>query len=66
MPLQPLTHLAGLGVGAEVLLAAVLEAAQPISIVDAGGVVRFANPAAVAALGDGIVGRRREDRKSVV
>jgi PAS domain S-box-containing protein len=47
-----LTDLAGLRAGAEGLLAAVLEAvAQPIWVVDPDGVIRFANPAAVAALG---------------
>jgi signal transduction histidine kinase len=45
-----LIDLAGLRVGAEVLLAAVLEAAtQPIWVVDPAGVIRSANPAAVAA-----------------
>jgi signal transduction histidine kinase len=56
--------LAGLGVGAEVVLAAVLEAAtKPVCIIDADGVIRFANPAAVAALGHGkrLVGRRSDD-----
>jgi signal transduction histidine kinase len=66
MPRHPLTDLAGLRVGADGLLAAVLEAAtQPIWIVDAGGVIRFVNPAAVAALGygsaDELVGRRSDD-----
>jgi signal transduction histidine kinase len=47
-----LTELAGLGVDAEGLLAAVLEAAaQPIWLVDGGGVIRLANAAVVAALG---------------
>ena len=47
-----LTDLAGLTVGAEDFLAAVLEtAAQPIWVVDPDGVIRFANPAAIAALG---------------
>ena len=48
--------LAALRVGAEDFLAAVLEtAAQPIWVVDPGGVIRFANRAAVAALGyDGV------------
>ncbi len=44
--------LAGLRVAPEDFLAAVLEtAAQPIWVVDADGLIRFANPAAVAALG---------------
>lgn len=47
-----LTDLAGLRVAAEGLLAAVLEAAaQPIWVVDPDGVIRFANPAAISALG---------------
>ena len=47
-----LTDLAGLNVSAEDFLAAVLEtAAQPIWVVDPDGVIRFANPAAIAALG---------------
>jgi PAS domain S-box-containing protein len=49
-----LTDLAGLGVSAENFLAAVLEtAAQPIWVVDPDDVIRFANPAAIAALGYG-------------
>jgi PAS domain S-box-containing protein len=47
-----LTDLAGLKVSAEDFLAAVLETtAQPIWVVDPDDVIRFANPAAVAALG---------------
>ena len=47
-----LTDLVGLNVSAEDFLAAVLEtAAQPIWVVDPDGVIRFANPAAIAALG---------------
>ena len=47
-----LTDLAGLSASAEDFLAAVLEtAAQPIWVVDPDGVIRFANPAAIAALG---------------
>jgi PAS domain S-box-containing protein len=47
-----LTDLAGLGVGAEDFLAAVLDTVvQPIWVVDPDGVIRFANPAALAALG---------------
>jgi PAS domain S-box-containing protein len=44
--------MAGLNVSAEEFLGAVLETtAQPIWVVDAGGVIRFANPAAIDALG---------------
>jgi PAS domain S-box-containing protein len=47
-----LTDLAGLKVTAEGFLAAVLEkAAQPICVVDPEGRIRFANTAAIAALG---------------
>jgi PAS domain S-box-containing protein len=47
-----LIDLAGLQVGAEDFLAAVLStAAQPIWVVDPEGVIRFANPAAIATLG---------------
>jgi PAS domain S-box-containing protein len=47
-----LTDLAGLRVLAEDFLGAVLEtAAQPIWVVDPEGVIRFANPAAITALG---------------
>jgi PAS domain S-box-containing protein len=47
-----LIDLAGLRVGAEDFLAAVLETtAQPMWVVDPDGVIRFANPAAIAALG---------------
>jgi PAS domain S-box-containing protein len=47
-----LTDLVGLKASAEDFLAAVLEtAAQPIWVVDRHGVIRFANPAAIAALG---------------
>ena len=49
-----LTDLVGPNVGADDFLAAVLEtAAQPIWVVDPDGVIRFANPAAIAALGYG-------------
>ena len=49
---QSLTDLADLKVHAEDFLAAVLQtAAQPIWVVDRAGLIRFANPAAVAALG---------------
>jgi PAS domain S-box-containing protein len=61
-----LTDLAGLGVSAEDFLAAVLEtAAQPIWVVDPDDVIRFANPAAIAALGygggDELFGRRSHE-----
>jgi PAS domain S-box-containing protein len=61
-----LIDLAGLRVGAEDFLAAVLStAAQPIWVVDPDGVIRFANPAAIAALGyedaDQLLGRRSHD-----
>jgi PAS domain S-box-containing protein len=49
---QSLIDLAGLQVGAEEFLAAVLGATeQPIWVVDPDGVIRFANPAAISALG---------------
>jgi PAS domain S-box-containing protein len=45
-------ELSGIEAGAEDFLAAVLRAAaQPIWVVDPDGLIRFANPAAVAALG---------------
>ena len=47
-----LTDLSGLDVSAEDFLAAVLSAAgQPIWVVDPDDLIRFANPAALAALG---------------
>jgi PAS domain S-box-containing protein len=47
-----LTHLVGPNVSAEDFLAAVLEAAaQPIWVVDPDDMIRYANPAAIAALG---------------
>ena len=50
--LDSLTDLDGLNVSAEDFLAAVLEtAARPIWVVDPDDVIRFANPAAIAALG---------------
>jgi PAS domain S-box-containing protein len=60
---RSLTHLDCLDVSAEDFLAAVLEtAAQPIWVVDPDGLIRFANPAAIAALGydgaDELLGRR--------
>jgi PAS domain S-box-containing protein len=49
---ESLTDLAGLSAGAEDFLATVLETAeQPIWVVDPDGLIRFANPAAIAALG---------------
>jgi PAS domain S-box-containing protein len=53
---QSLIDLAGLRVGPEEFLAAVLGAIeQPIWVVDPEGVIRFANPAAISALGyDGV------------
>jgi PAS domain S-box-containing protein len=55
-------HLAGLRVAAEGFLSAVLETvAQPIWVVDPEGLIQFANPAAIAALGydsaDELLGR---------
>ena len=63
---RSLTDLAGQNVTAEDLVAAVLDAAaQPIWVVDPDGVIRFANPAAIAALGyesgDELVGRDSHD-----
>jgi PAS domain S-box-containing protein len=61
------THdLAGLRVPAESFLAAVLETvAQPIWVVDPDGLIQFANPAAIAALGyagaDELVGRHSHE-----
>jgi PAS domain S-box-containing protein len=59
---RSLTDLAGLSVKAEDFLAAVLDTAeQPIWVVDPDGLIRFANPAALAALGydhaDELLGR---------
>jgi PAS domain S-box-containing protein len=61
-----LFDLAGLQVDAEDFLAAVLStAAQPIWVVDPDGIIRFANPAAIAALGyddaDELLGRRSHE-----
>jgi PAS domain S-box-containing protein len=66
VPPQSLTHLAGLRVSTEDFLAAVLEtAAQPIWVVDREGVLRFANPAAITALGyesaDELLGRNSHE-----
>jgi PAS domain S-box-containing protein len=60
------TDLGGWKFGAEDFLAAVLQtAAQPIWVVDPDGLIRFANPAAVAALGygqaDELLGRRSHE-----
>ena len=59
---ESLTNLAGLKASAEDFLAVVLEtAAQPIWVVDPDDVIRFANRAAIAALGydgaDELLGR---------
>ena len=59
---ERLTDLAGLSISAEDFLRAVLEtAARPIWVVDREGVIQFANPAAVDALGydsaDELIGR---------
>jgi len=49
---ETLIDLAGLRVGAEEFLVTVLETTrQPVWVVDHDGVIRFANPAAVSALG---------------
>jgi PAS domain S-box-containing protein len=61
-----LTDLGGLKVGAENFLAAVLRTvAQPVWVVDPDGLIRFANPAAIAALGyeraDELLGRRSHE-----
>ena len=59
---ESLSDLAGLPVGAERFLGAVLETIeQPIWVVDHDGVIRFANPAAITTLGyhraDELLGR---------
>ena len=61
-----LTDLAGPNIDAEELLGAVLEtAAQPLCVFDHDGVIRFVNPAAVAALGydeaDELLGRQSHE-----
>ncbi|MCU1676944.1 MAG: domain S-box protein, partial [Frankiales bacterium] len=61
-----LTDLAGLKVSAEDFLSAVLEtAAQAIWVVDPDDLIRFANPAAITALGydsaSDLLGRRRHE-----
>jgi PAS domain S-box-containing protein len=63
---QSLIDLAGLQVGAEEFLAAVLGTIeQPIWVVDHDGVIRFANPAAIGALGydrvDELLGRHSHE-----
>jgi PAS domain S-box-containing protein len=60
------TDLGGLGVGAEDFLAAVLRTiAQPVWVVDPEGLIRFTNPAAIAALGydnpDQLIGRNSHE-----
>jgi PAS domain S-box-containing protein len=66
VPPHSLTDLAGLRVSAEDFLAAVSEtAAQPIWVVGPDDVIRFANPAAITALGydsaDELLGRHRHE-----
>ena len=61
-----LTDLAGLRVSAEDFFAAVSEtAAQPVCVVDRDDAIRFANPAAITALGydsaDQLLGRQRHE-----
>jgi PAS domain S-box-containing protein len=61
-----LTDLAGLSISGDDFLAAVSEtAAQPVWVVDPGDVIRFANPAAITALGydtaDNLLGRHRHE-----
>ena len=61
-----LTDLAGPNIEAEEFLGAVLEtAAQPLCVFDHDGVIRFVNPAALAALGydraDELLGRQRHE-----
>jgi PAS domain S-box-containing protein len=66
VPPHSLTDLAGLRISAESFLAAVSETvAQPVWVVDPNDVIRFANPAAITALGydsaDMLLGRRRHE-----
>jgi PAS domain S-box-containing protein len=61
-----LTDLAGFEVDAADFLAAILETiGQPVWVVDPGGVIRFANPAAIAAIGyesaDELLGRHSHE-----
>ena len=63
---RSLTDLSGLDVNTADFLAAVLEAAgQPMWVVDRDGLIRFANPAALAALGydsgDELLGRHSHE-----
>jgi PAS domain S-box-containing protein len=51
MPSQPLEENDGQPVAPDVLVAALDAVQQPVWVVDASGLIRFANPAAVAALG---------------
>jgi PAS domain S-box-containing protein len=66
VPPHSLTDLAGLRVSAVDFLAAVSEtAAQPVWVVDSDDAIRFANPAAITALGydsaDELLGRHRHE-----
>jgi PAS domain S-box-containing protein len=66
VPPHSLTDLAGLRVNAGDFLGAVSEtAAQPVWVVDPDDVIRFANPAAITALGydsaDDLLGRQRHE-----
>jgi PAS domain S-box-containing protein len=66
VPPHSLTDLAGLRISAEDFLAAASEtAAQPVLVVDPDDVIRFANPAAITALGydsaDNLLGRHRHE-----
>jgi PAS domain S-box-containing protein len=66
VPPHSLTDLAGLRISAEDFLGAVSEtAAQPVWVVDPDDVIRFANPAAITALGydsaDDLLGRQRHE-----
>ena len=51
MPSQPLEENGGQAVAPDVLVAALEAVEQPVWVVDASGLIRFANRAAVAALG---------------
>ncbi|HEX3830642.1 MAG TPA: GAF domain-containing protein [Solirubrobacteraceae bacterium] len=66
MPLHSLTDLTGLRISDEDFLAAVSEtAARPVLVVGPDDVIRFANPAAITALGydraDDLLGRHRHE-----
>jgi PAS domain S-box-containing protein len=66
VPPHSLTDLTGLRISAEDFLTAVSEtAAQPVVVVDPDDVIRFANPAAITALGydsaDNLLGRHRHE-----